>query len=459
MLYTRQLICLAIFLTFVIGSFGQVDTMPRMLLALDDSLTIYQGNQAIKFLLISKPEDEKKEIWFDLDQNEGQWRFSYELCTKVDTLAIQERKTTSFVVPVTNGIDTFFVGWNFYNSRPNFSEAYQQQHKGKTFFHITPIYELVNIVLFLAGMESINDLETEAEYYPQKVLDHFGGQLDHPLIRDFKESLSNKEKRGEWRAYLNHSISMVLQDGSPAESSNFPLSFRVNPWIGERFAYLKDFSKTTDYPSFFKAHSGYYQKLIHEQQQLLPLDSIWQWMEEQFTPTVDGCKVMFSPLAGKDAFYRLFKTPDYSEYILFINSADDVLSQELPFSQKKMIRLNTAFNQLLPVYQDPVLAIQLVAINEIFGDESKWVTPKNSGDPLEICSVYMTQSLFCLFLERHYPAEQVRKMRLRIEEEMQARGFIRFYAFSRELISFFEARADQKIADSYSAFFEQLKNR
>jgi len=436
-----------------------MDTLPQLLLALDDTVNIHQNEQLHLKISIDGRGKENKTIWFDLDKAKGDWEKEFKFCTKADTLVLNRSASDVVFTPVTNGVDTAYLALNFYENAPHFSPEYQARNRGKVQLDIPPVYELVHIAFALTayGGEKGSSLINKDTYYYRQMIRHFQPYRDHPLIQHLQLEMKTRGSRSVFRDLTQHSMGLNVIRGQISSSEIYPRSYRISPWWGDLFQQLKDFADQTDYWDFYRDQQGYYRKLLHEQEQFLPIGELWAWLEKIFPDKVEGCQIIFSPLTGEITGIVSQSLPQYHELLLFVDAPGALLQQDHSYEYKRGVRLMSVAGDLIAFYLDGSVQDLQAVIKNHFSSRSRWISGEVSAAPEEIFRTYMSHSLFCLYLEERFPPDLSRRLRQALEDQMLDEGYIRFYAFSREFLSFYEQNKGQKKApEIIHAFLQQL---
>ncbi len=435
----------------------EVDTLSRLLLALDDTITIFQNDRRLIKSSVSEVEKGTGEIQIDLNKNKGDWAQIYRVCTRGDTLLLNPNVETAIFVPTTNGFDTILVLLNFFESDPSFSAEYQNLNKGLVQFSIPPVYELVHIAFSITrqGMLEKETFDSDSYYY-EEVNRHFMQYKDHPLINSLNRKIAGTTFDQVFKDYTEFSLPLTFQGRSIVHNDIYPMPYRINPWSGEALQQLQDFADQSDFLDFLGKHAGYHQKLLHEQDQFLRLDSLWIWLEEQFPERVDGYQIVFSPLCTERSDGRLFVSDDYQECVILLDNPEKLIQESGSNAFKEARLLKKAFDELMPIYQKILIEKNKAAIQEVFGDRSSWLANGVYARPEEVFQAYMDNAIFCLWAEDNLTSLNARIIRQEIEKEMLNKGFIRFYVFSRALTSLFrEYTGQKKVADLYQELLQQ----
>ncbi len=448
--------CLLVIFAFPIFIKAQlsIDTLDRLLLALDDTIQIYAGNELWLNNSLGKDAEKKEGTWFDLDKNAGAWEKTYQFRTRGDVLDIKKSQTQVLIIPATNGLDTAYYALNFLNSAPYFPAAYQEENKGRCRFEIPFVFELLHIALALSNNESVSEQLTKpTNYYHTEVLKYFAPFKNHPLIQSINECLKSSNPDSTYHQLCRDILSLEMNQNNIQDNGIYSRPYRINPWVGTFYAQLKDFARKSDFFQFYNKNAGYYQKLIREQEQFMVVDSIWQWLEQQLPARISSHRIIFSPLKSYEATSKIFLSAAYQETIVLVSSPEELLQKDILNYEKRKERVFVAFQQLLPFYQASFNEKYKENIIGLFDDQSYWVAQNVKMDPLNIFAEYWSHALFGLYVEQHFSPTQVRSIRTEIENKMLEMGFIRFYAFSRNLLSLFEKDEGAK---NISILFEEF---
>jgi len=174
---------------------------------------------------------------------------------------------------------------------------------------------------------------------------------------------------------------------------------------------------------------------------VVPVQHMWDWLENQFSYRVNSYTILISPLTGDEETSRHFTTDDYNESIMFLGG---VHREAYPFDDlyvgKKMESLFTFmdYNYLLPVSEKYAATIGSSMSRRVIWRDDLEIN-KSYDTPYKVFNEYLSRAVFCLYLKENYnetfyqvvDAEVVRMM---VEE----RGFIRFAEFKNKLIELYD---------------------
>lgn len=425
-----------------------IDTLPRILLALDDSVALYV-DEALAVESTFTELEENGVIWLNVIDQQGYWDKNYRFCTKADTLSLKtDNQEKVLLFRITNGLDSTFAGVNFYSLKPTFSTKHINRHRGQVFFEVPPVFELVNIALSLTekGQEDFNMIEHELSYY-EEVQKYFQAYKDHPLIQFLNEEMEDQEDYlSIYLKYRDYSIALSFDGEKAINNGEYPKPYRFNPWFGEAFKLLNDFARDADFVRFYQKNKGYYGKVRHEQAQFMPVMNMWNWLESLFPGRFDGFRVIFSPLVSGAHSFRSFEMTNYKEGVMFVNAADLTLEENNTNAEKEGYRSGIIFTEIDHGYVDQVTDEYTDQIAPIFVNRDKWVSPggdaKWYATPNLVFNEYMTHALYLVWARERYEDVVFQKIRRSRESLMLGRRFIRFKSFYEALQTIFEAQKE-----------------
>ena len=158
--------------------------------------------------------------------------------------------------------------------KPVYTADYTRENAGKAQFTIPEVMELAQIAQSLTTYKD----KTRTGKYWTDVQKQFGSQQNHPLIAKLNSLVTNVGddydlRQGAFAAEFDKSGSLV--DG-------------FHPYSGNKniFGQLKedfiDFSKKSDFRTFYQNQQPFYEELKNAQAQLMPVRRMWDWLEERF---------------------------------------------------------------------------------------------------------------------------------------------------------------------------------
>lgn len=367
--------------------------------------------------------------------------------------------------------DTTIYKLRFNAQSSKFSNSIIIDNRGKISFQIPEIYELANIILFLSECSVLTKNHLENSEYSKIVLNHFASFKNHPLIQILNNKCLNGNYWSVYYGFRENSICYKFEDNNLIEySTQFKHVYSDNTYIqGGEFRSLlyliQDFINQTNYRSFYKRNIKYYNKLESRQNELLPIQSMWDWLEQEFPQRMDSYKIFFSPLIegshSTQKFYKgYFKQPEYLECIMFINSPETIdANTEYSEAVKKGLMSGIVFTEIDHNYVNPTSSNNFNAIKSLLLNKDQWATKEaqeHYQSEYAIFNEYMTHSLFCLYVsERYSEQDRIKIINQRIKL-MERRGFIKFDQFNEKLINILKNRR-LTVYEMYPEIIEIMK--
>jgi len=178
-------------------------------------------------------------------------------------------------------------------NKANYSEKYIKENKGKIIVEIQEVLELANIAIAITdyGLKNPWRVYKETDYY-KRVKENFLPFQDLPLIPEIEFS---GKRLHDYYAFRDNSACYVFD--SDSIKSNGIYTEMTSPNIFKKHLRLvENFARTTNFREFYNDNIPYYQNLIVEYREKIPLKKMWRWLEKNFSDEYDCYKVIFSPL-------------------------------------------------------------------------------------------------------------------------------------------------------------------
>lgn len=294
-----------------------------------------------------------------------------------------------------------------------FSDEYVRQHTGKEEFDIPEVYELANILWTLSAHGQKNATLPKSGPYYERVIAQFTPYMTHPVFAainqftdnygtyyDFRENSYAYHFEGDKLAWTGPHYYVMGNDGDTFNS----LFRQLAPKI-------EDFAKQSGYRAFYKSQLPYYQQLIKEEKDLMPIRTMWTWLEARFPQRFACYRVVFSPLIGgshsTQQYGRYMNGTLYNEAIMFVSGPTDYINRtELTGQQRQGLASGTVFTEIDHNYVNQTTSRFRKRVDSIFANRVVWT--KTGGDtdsygsPQAVFNEYMTHALFCLYVRDHY---------------------------------------------------------
>lgn len=443
----KAIICILSFFlqmyTSVIFSQPNIDTLDHLLLAFDNKLELSLPDGAIINYDLALAAN-RRTYWLDLSKNEQNWGKIYAFRTRADTVAISTTTEKAFLLTATNGIDSLYVGLNFYDETPQFSSTYRRRKNDKATVELPIAYELVNIALELSQLPS--QPIQEYSLYRRQVQQQLKSLRSHPLIIFLRQELEvDKTSKSRYLAYRDYAIALEYQDGTLFNSTIYPKPFRVNPWYGKALSLLQQFGKSSAVQQFIASEKGYYEKLKREQEQFTELEAANTWLKKYFKDSVNHVKVVFSPLTKELISSKKFQDEGFTELVLYMDSPEQVIQNQNSNELRRAIRTGKALLELSRAYLQPLTQKYREDIRQSLSKLKEW---KRGVQPLglatEIFEEYLALALLQQYVRDTYQADQREAILFELMGKTNPELYLpKFSVFSKELARLLKLSEDE----------------
>jgi hypothetical protein len=368
--------------------------------------------------------------------------------TDTDTLDIPYVNSPNeqwIFIPIASIKDTTIYRLRFNPQYSIFTKNYIDQNLKNTTFQIPEVYELANIILYLTECSVLTKNHPMDFEYSKRVNEHFSKFSNHPLIKILNSKCLNNHHWTTYYGFRENSICFEFdEDDFLSYSTPYKHAWSDNSEVyGGEFRNLlylvQDFVEKTDFRTFYKLNTDYYESLERRQVELQPISKMWKWLEKEFPQKYDHYKVIFSPLIegshSTQKFYKgNYKDPEFQECIMFVNSSES-LDSNVKYDEDLKVGLasGVVFTEIDHNYVNPTSKENIKDIKKLIGQKDKWATKEaqnNYSSEYAIFNEYMTHSLFCLYVEEHYSGiikDQITKKRIQL---MERRGYPKFEKFN-----------------------------
>lgn len=395
-----------------------------------------------------------------------------------DTLLINDdnhpyERYTYVTVRTPNGDKVIIFRFN--SSPSNFSKEYILSNQHTISFETPEVYELANIIWNISPSgEKATDLQKSSPYY-KKVKKYFKPYLNHPIFEKLKTNDTNYFQN--YYEFRENSYMYEFRNGKIEKGENYNYVFGKD-WAGytnlfsELLPLIQDFSDKSNFRSFYKNNLDFYFENSKEVQHFLPIQNMWNWLEQEFPERVNTYKIVFSPLIlgshSTQKYYGQMVTNDsvytiFTETIMFICDAYHIKNfKKTSDKEKQGMMSGIVFTEIDHNYVNPVSYNYWNEIEETFNGNTWTDANKNNmyDSPFTVFNEYMTHSLFCLWALENYDAKTAEfVIRKRIDLNAKYRGFIKFEEFNAELTKLRKENPDKKVAELYPQLLEWSKTQ
>lgn len=342
-----------------------------------------------------------------------------------------------------------------------FSKEYIEKNNRKVNFEIPEVYELANVIWTLSPKgQTAKNLNKNSKYY-SKVYDYFKPFLNHQLFKDLDSNV--KDYLGSYYDFRENSLAFSFDNKrivrkepyfyvTGADWENF------NSLFQKLIPQIEDFAKISKFQDFYKANLLYYQESIKKQKGLMPVQKMWDWLENNFDNKFNTYKVVFSPLIDETHSTQNFTTfleggkGRFQETVMFVcgpeifenSKTKDLKEQEGLASGIVFTEIDHNYvNQLSNKYQKQ--------ISSIFDKRDIWTGANGDTDryenPSSVFNEYMTHAVFCIYVKENYEEQTANKIiQSRVNLMVEHRKYIKFKEFNDKLLSL---SGGQKAKDLY----------
>lgn len=396
---------------------------------------------------------------------------SMTIWTDIDTLSIPHMNypfKQLIKIPIASPSDTTMCILRFQANNSNFDDQYTLNNTGAIKFEIPETYELANVILYLSECSEKTGNRPDSEYANQ-VRKYFEPFRQHKLIQVLNNNCNEHQLWGTYYGFRENSLAFRFDDTTLQYDTPYKHLSSDNSGIrGGQFRnmlyLIQEFASTSNFRTFYQNNLGQYKNMIERQEQLLPIDDMWKWVENEFPQRLDAYKIVFSPLIGgshstRHFYTGFFKNPDFQECIMFINSSEDIDSRDYSENLKEGLMSGIVFTEIDHNYVNPTSDEHIIAIQELINDKDHWATKKaqqNYRNEYAIFNEYMTHSLFCLYVQDKYESTVRDEIIDKREKLMERRGYKMFKEFNEILLNKM-ATTDSSVYDNYADIIEEMK--
>lgn len=364
------------------------------------------------------------------------------------------------------------VAFRYNSVSSNFPQEYMDKNEGKINFEIPEVYELANIIWTLSPSgNSAKDLNKNSKYF-NEIETYFKPYLNHPI---FKKLDFDEDKYFEnYYDFRENSFIYKFNEDKIINGGNYNYVMgndrnNFNNLFKELIPLIEDFAKQSNFRKFYSSHQKYYSKEIKRLRELLPVRSMWTWLENGFpNKKINSYKIVTSPLIGGSHSTQIFNTRNpktnsyFSEVVMFVCGSDRYDSdKKLTEKQKAGLMSGVIFTEIDHNYVNRESTKYKDKIDRIYTKENHWLSDKEQfyNNPMLVFNEYMTHSLFCLWVSDYFDEETANfVINAREDLNIHKRNFCNFKEFNQELIKLYKSNPNSKIVDLFPLIIEWSKN-
>ncbi|AFK05483.1 hypothetical protein Emtol_0211 (plasmid) [Emticicia oligotrophica DSM 17448] len=353
-------------------------------------------------------------------------------------------------IPIEMGGKRFIQRLRINQTSAFFSKEYITKNDKKVNFEIPEVFELANIIWSLSPKgQSAKNLNKNSKYY-SKVYNYFKPYLNHQLFKDLDSSVKNY-----YDAYYD------FRENSLGFSFNKQKIIREEPyfyvigsdWVNFNSLFQKlipqieDFAKTSNFRGFYKANLPYYEESIEKQKVLMPVQKMWDWLENNFDNKYNTYKVVYSPLIDATHSTQNFNTfleggkGRFQETVMFVCGPEIFEnSKTTNLKEQEGLASGIVFTEIDHNYVNQLSYKYQKQINNIFDKRDIWTGTNGDtdryGNPSSIFNEYMTHAVFCIYVKENYDEQLANKIiESRVNLMVEHRKYIKFKEFNDKLLS------------------------
>jgi hypothetical protein len=293
---------------------------------------------------------------------------------------------------------------------------------------------------------------------------YFKPYLDHPIFKklDFPDSVYFDKYYG----FRENSFAYNFKGNKIVDEGPYYYVFgndydTYSSLFKQLLPMVEDFARKSNFRQFYKDNQTYYQQSTARELQLLPIKSMWDWMENQFPANkYQSYKIVFSPLIGgshsTQNFSTAYKNEVFRESVMFICATDRYEKPEYSEKQKEGLMSGVVFTEIDHNYVNPVTRKNQKRVDVIFSKRDFWADKvKGYNSPSAVFNEYMTHAVFCLWVMDNYD-KQTADFVINAREALMVdkRHFGKFKEFDKALIALRQKDKHIKVADLYPAILD-----
>ncbi|MDT3401983.1 DUF4932 domain-containing protein [Mucilaginibacter terrae] len=347
----------------------------------------------------------------------------------------------------------------------SFDNAFQKANNNKSRVEISPLKELLHIMLAITKTGLANDdMVNQNGVYYQDVLKYFKPYSNEPIIKTF-DSLLNASLYN-YIFITGNAMTYDLSGTSLKRNRNYIFTatavanakVKINP-IDTYKKQIEAFAKRSQFQKFYKLHKGYYANVISDYEHEANLDQQWKWLEKNFKTKINSYLILCSPLINGLNYTTEFKDKGFRQIVMVLPLLDHL--PELTALQNELLNKRVMFTEIDHNYVNMPSIAHKATIDRVFKNRATWVNEKADGTyayptPLKVFDEYMTFATFLLFCKDNYDQTVYTETRKSVISVMIERGFTKMEAFVSILEKVRAAAPDKKVDELYPQLLEGI---
>lgn len=388
-----------------------------------------------------------------------------EIKTDIDHISFEMRSGTKKPIDIIlSQKDTIHVIINSPGRPSNFTPRYKKQHNGKYTVFCREVHELVNIAVALTeiGKEDTNMVEQDSDYY-KEVIAYFEPFKDHALIQELNKHITEVFGSETYNYYYNIRMNANMYAFSSAttivnDSPFIRLGFGSENRVEALLTLMEDFSQQSNFRNFYAQHTAYYDQLIEDSEKLMPIRTMWEWIENKFPQRYDSYVIYISPLVGGAHSTQKFIEDDFKQTAMFINAPFGL--DDLSLKEREAIFTRIVFTEIDHNYVNPTTD-NYPEVVEAITDISCWNSgAQGYGNKYATINEYLTWAVYSMYLYDNFEPDVFEKSNAREANFMtEGRGFIQFKAFNDFAVAWYKDHPNTPLKAFYPEAAKWIQNR
>jgi len=408
----------------------------------NDTIRIVVKELAIDYpIVLSQSNHSVNNGWGDLGK-----KYTIHLTNGIDTLSFKHWKHPKEHVLLTNGKDS--IDWfinAFGKERANFPLIYQNKHNQQSAVLVPEVYELANIIIALTEVGQQNkQLVTQSEYFAE-VQNYFAKWQNHEVVQTVNQALKDDPSIYLW--LKNDGLTYQFQ-GNKLLKNNIYYDFEGKFGLNNLLTQLEDFAQLSNFRKFYQDHMAFYRRLVMIEEQFVPIDNMWHWLEKYFPNRYNSHKVIFSPLTGGWHTTISLEDNNYSETLILVSAPFQTRQNAPSQFEWKMNLEKIIFTELNHNYVNPVSDSLRQEINTAMPKLQEWYDSQKYGGyntSYDIFNEYMTFSLFNAYVMENYSSTEFEQINKRVENFMiDNRLFLKFKDFNQHFLTLWQKKTPEE---------------
>lgn len=338
--------------------------------------------------------------------------------------------------------------------KPVYTADYVKANADKAQFSIPEVLELSQIALSLTTYRD----KTRTGKYWTDVQSQFGPYRTHPLITKLTTMVTGVSDDYDLRA---GAFATEFDKNGNLVDGFYPYAGGKNI-LGQLKKDFIDFSRKSNFRTFYQNQQPFYEELKSTQAQLMPVRRMWNWLEERFPARSQSYKIIFSPLIGGNHNTVWYGNAAFRESLMFVSYTGNCCQA---YSQpvKEGISSRVVFTEIDHNYVNPVSDEYKALIDKSFQNRAKWVGAKDADNyptAILVFNEYMTWAVFTLYCFDNYEKDNFATINQLTENQMvNSRGFVKFRDFNQHLLTLYQRDRTMTSKDFFVKVLDWANNQ